>query len=76
MSRLCHISELQMQKGRLFRVHTERELDEVLTKLNNDHTRGLRLIVVDLAAMDSPRMLKRMAELKGRVKSNGEIYNP
>jgi len=63
-------------KEKTFSVHTERELDEVLMRLNNDHTGGLRLIVVDMAAMDSPRMLRRLAELKGRVRSNGEIYDP
>ena len=63
-------------KARTFAVDTEGELDEVLTKLNKDDTRGLRLIVVDMAAMDSPRMLRRLAELKGRVKDNGEIYDP
>jgi hypothetical protein len=47
-----------------------------LTKLNKDDSGGLRLIVVDMAAMDSPRMLRRLAELKGRVKENGEIYDP
>jgi TPP-dependent 2-oxoacid decarboxylase len=63
-------------KTRTFSVDTEGQLDEVLTKLNKDDTRGLRLIVVDMAAMDSPRMLRRLAELKGRVKDNGEIYDP
>jgi len=63
-------------KSRTFSVATEGELDEVLTKLNKDEPRGLRLIVVDMAAMDSPRMLRRLAELKGRVKDNGEIYDP
>jgi len=63
-------------KARTFSVDTEGQLDEVLTKLNKDDSRGLRLIVVDMAAMDSPRMLRRLAELKGRVKDNGEIYDP
>ena len=63
-------------EARTFSVDTEGELDEVLTKLNKDDSRGLRLIVVDMAAMDSPRMLRRLAELKGRVKDNGEIYDP
>ena len=63
-------------KARTFSVDTEGLLDEVLTKLNKDDSRGLRLIVVDMAAMDSPRMLRRLAELKGRVKDNGEIYDP
>jgi len=62
--------------ARTFSVDTEGKLDAVLTKLNKDDTRGLRLIVVDMAAMDSPRMLRRLAELKGRVKDNGEIYDP
>lgn len=57
-------------------MRTEDELDRVLTRLNEDKGEGLSLIVVDMEAMDSPRMLRRLAELKDRVKKNGKIYDP
>jgi len=66
----------QRGKENAFSVRTEGELDQVLTKLKEDKGSGLRLVVVDLEAMDSPRMLRRLAEMKGRVRENGEIYDP
>ena len=63
-------------KERTFSVYREGKLDEVLTILNDQDDSGLRLVVVDMAAMDSPGMLRRLAELKGQVKDNGEIYDP
>jgi len=57
-------------------VGTEEELDEVLAKLSKSTEEGLKFVVVDLPPMDSPRMMRGVAELNGRVKENGEIYDP
>jgi TPP-dependent 2-oxoacid decarboxylase len=63
-------------KKNTYSIRTEDELDQVLSILSKDDEEGLRFVVVDLDPMDSPRMLRRLAELRGRVRPNGEIYDP
>jgi len=58
-----------------YSVRTEEELEKVLAELSESQGEGLKFVVVGFAPMDSPRMLRRVAELNGRVKENGEIYD-